>query len=195
MSNISYGSIDATFPVAGQDNNSQGFRDNFNYIKAGLQVAAAEITTLETSTVRTSQDNDVNGVRVYNAITNRLFPEVRATEGLITSDPGINVQAEGWEYHKYTIGADLWITFGGWPKDSEDTGVLGKIRLELVSDGTARSVTLALSGGGNFMIDSTLTGAAVTTPGTLGNSIILDLWSYDKGNTVYVSKVGIFSLV
>ena len=26
-------SIDATFPVAGQDNNSQGFRDNFNQIK------------------------------------------------------------------------------------------------------------------------------------------------------------------
>ena len=32
-SNIVPGNIDATFPKAGQDNSSQGFRDNFNEIK------------------------------------------------------------------------------------------------------------------------------------------------------------------
>ena len=30
-------SIDATFPVAGQDNNSQGFRDNFSATKNNLK--------------------------------------------------------------------------------------------------------------------------------------------------------------
>ena len=33
MSTIDDTSIDQTFPVAGQDNNSQGFRDNFSTIK------------------------------------------------------------------------------------------------------------------------------------------------------------------
>lgn len=194
MSNIAYGSIDAAYPVAGQDNNSQGFRDNFSYIKAGLQVAASEITALETTSVKTDKDNDLNRSRVYNAVTNRLFPEVRVTQGLITSDPGINVQAEGWEYQKYTVGASLWITFGNWPKDADDNGILGRIRLELVSDGTARTVDFALSGGGNFMIDSTLSAAQVTTPAVLGQSVIVDLWSYDKGATVYATKVGTFSI-
>ena len=35
-SNINTSSIDETYPVAGQDNNSQGFRDNFTNIKIGL---------------------------------------------------------------------------------------------------------------------------------------------------------------
>ena len=32
-SNIDNTSIDATYPIAGQDNDSQGFRDNFTVIK------------------------------------------------------------------------------------------------------------------------------------------------------------------
>ena len=36
------------FPVAGQDNDSQGFRDNFTTIKTGLQTAQSEISTLQT---------------------------------------------------------------------------------------------------------------------------------------------------
>ena len=193
ITNIAYGSIDALFPVAGQDNNSQGFRDNFSYIKAGLQIADANFTTLDQHTVKTDADNDLNSVRLYNATTNRLFPEVRIVGGDTSSDPGINVQTEGWEYHQYTIAANMWITFGGWPKDADDNGILGRVRLELVSDGTARTVDLALSpAGGTFMIDSTLSAASITTPAVLGQSVIVDVWSFDKGATVYVSKIGTF---
>ena len=39
MSNIDSTSIDATYPVAGQDNNSQGFRDNFNTITSTNMMA------------------------------------------------------------------------------------------------------------------------------------------------------------
>lgn len=193
ITTIAYGSIDALFPVAGQDNNSQGFRDNFSYIKAGLQIADANFSELNSSTVKTTVDNDLNKVRLFNATTNRLFPEVRVVGGDTTSDPGINVQNEGWEYHQYTIAANMWITFGGWPMDQDDNGILGRVRLELVSDGTARTVDLAVSpAGGTFMIDSTLTSTSITTPAVLGQSVILDVWSFDKGATVYVSKVGTF---
>ena len=44
-SNIDTTSIDATFPVAGQDNNSQGFRDNFNVSKNNFTAAKSEIET------------------------------------------------------------------------------------------------------------------------------------------------------
>jgi hypothetical protein len=195
MSNIAYGSIDATYPVAGQDNNSQGFRDNFSYIKAGLQVAAAEITALEETTVKTDKDNDLNGARLSNATVNRLFSEVRVTEGMITGDPGINVQGEGWEYHRYTIGDSLWITFGGWPKDVDDNPLLGKVRIELVSDGTARTVSFEVSpAGGTVMVDSSMSGSAtITTPATAGNSVVYDVWSADGGSTMFVSRVGVFT--
>ena len=65
---ISYSSIDETYPVAGQDNNSQGFRDNFNYIKAGLTTAASEITALQTNTAKTNADNDFAANLIENFV-------------------------------------------------------------------------------------------------------------------------------
>ena len=38
-SNIVADTIDDTYPVAGQDNDSQGFRDNFSQIQTGLETA------------------------------------------------------------------------------------------------------------------------------------------------------------
>lgn len=39
--------IDGTYPIAGQDNDSQGFRDNFTNIKNNLETARIEITALQ----------------------------------------------------------------------------------------------------------------------------------------------------
>ena len=41
--------IDISFPLPGQDNDSQGFRTNFTSIKNALQVASVEITDLQLS--------------------------------------------------------------------------------------------------------------------------------------------------
>jgi len=39
--------IDITYPIAGQDNDTQGFRTNFTNIKNNLTQAASEITALQ----------------------------------------------------------------------------------------------------------------------------------------------------
>ena len=39
--------IDTTFPVPGQDNDTQGFRDNFIAVKNGLETAATEISAIQ----------------------------------------------------------------------------------------------------------------------------------------------------
>ena len=46
-SNIDTTDIDTAYPVAGQDNDSQGFRDNFTLIVDALDEAALEITALD----------------------------------------------------------------------------------------------------------------------------------------------------
>jgi hypothetical protein len=43
-SQINPNDIDGAYPVAGQDNNSQGFRDNFTNTKTNFTYAANEIT-------------------------------------------------------------------------------------------------------------------------------------------------------
>ena len=58
---ITVTNIDATFPVAGQDNDSQGFRDNFNQIKTQLSTAGTEITAIQTNQAVTNADTDFNG--------------------------------------------------------------------------------------------------------------------------------------
>ena len=39
--------IDITFPVAGQDNDSQGFRNNFNIIRSSLLATEGQINDIE----------------------------------------------------------------------------------------------------------------------------------------------------
>ena len=52
------------YPVAGQDNDSQGFRTNFTVTKTGLEQAATEITSLQSNTAKLNADNDFNGSKI-----------------------------------------------------------------------------------------------------------------------------------
>jgi len=66
-SNINPNNIDTAYPVAGQDNDSQGFRDNFTNIKTNFEFAAEEINDLESKVLLksaltgTTLDNDMGG--------------------------------------------------------------------------------------------------------------------------------------
>ena len=51
---INPNNINGAYPVAGQDNNSQGFRDNFTNTSTNFQYAANEITALQNNSVLTS---------------------------------------------------------------------------------------------------------------------------------------------
>ena len=67
-SNINTTTIDDTYPVPGQDNDSQGFRDNFSQIKTQLDTASSEITTIQTNQAVTNATTNFNGHDIQNAI-------------------------------------------------------------------------------------------------------------------------------
>jgi hypothetical protein len=52
-SNINPTNIDIAYPVAGQDNDTKGFRDNFTIIKNNFTVASSEISDLQTTLTST----------------------------------------------------------------------------------------------------------------------------------------------
>jgi hypothetical protein len=72
-SNINPNNIDGAYPVAGQDNNSQGFRDNFTNTATNFQYAADEITDLQNKAVLksaltgTTLNNNMGGSILSNA--------------------------------------------------------------------------------------------------------------------------------
>ena len=71
-SNILTTDINELYPIAGADNDSQGFRDNFRLVKTGLATAATEITALDTTRAKLNASNDFNGnvIREANFIAN-----------------------------------------------------------------------------------------------------------------------------
>ena len=89
---ISTTSIDATFPVAGQDNDSQGFRDNFSQIKTQLDTASSEITTIQTNQAVTNATTNFNGHDIQNAILIDVGQKVVA-KGTVSGSQTIDFSA------------------------------------------------------------------------------------------------------
>ena len=97
-SNINTDNINSNFPVQGEDNPSQGFRDNFNFIKIALATAAEEITELQESpvgvTIATTTETGVvrvgSGLSVDNAGTlavNNILPSYDTASVLLIPAP------------------------------------------------------------------------------------------------------------
>jgi len=79
---INPNNINGAYPVAGQDNNSQGFRDNFTNTSTNFQYAADEISDLQSKAVLkaaltgTTLDNDMLGSPLSNALLSNMSENV-----------------------------------------------------------------------------------------------------------------------
>ena len=188
---INTDNISGTFPVAGQDNNSQGFRDNFTNIKAGLNVAKSEITTLQTNTAKLNVDNDFNGQILENAEINKFYGSVR-NNGPISINASVNV--ENGPLQIYTIGADLTLQFIQWPISDR----YAKIKLHLKSDGTERVVKFVTEAGTDSVFYATgfpVDGSdkALTLANTQDYQVV-EAWTFDAGISVFMQYLGEFTL-
>ena len=140
--------IDETFPVAGQDNDSQGFRDNFNLIKDGLEVAKTEISSLQSTTAQgvaydsETNVNDFNGNIVQEARFLKTTEDVHVYDVI---EAGQTITFDNGHYQIITLGDDVTLTLTGWPA----TQRLARMRLVLLTDdGAGKTVTWSVSGGG-----------------------------------------------
>jgi hypothetical protein len=179
-------SIDGAFPVAGQDNNSQGFRDNFSFTQTSLQKVVTVLTDINTNTAKTNVEfNDFNGTRLENAEIRNLYGSVAVNGSVSSAIELLDVQDS--EYFTYQLGADVVIRFSNWP----ESNLYRKVRIAVTSDGTARDIDFATTSG-VIKVDSNL-----TLPLTLSddNSInyIFEAWSINGGNTVFVTLLGEFA--
>jgi hypothetical protein len=83
-SQINPNNINGAYPIAGQDNNSQGFRDNFTNTGTNFQYAANEISDLQSKAVLkqaligTVLDNDMLGSPLSNALLSNMSENVVA---------------------------------------------------------------------------------------------------------------------
>jgi len=94
-SNINPNNINGAYPVAGQDNNSQGFRDNFTNTSTNFQYAADEITDLQNKAVLkaalvgTTLNNNMGGSILSNA-TLQQMGQTRVALGTLAGTVTVN---------------------------------------------------------------------------------------------------------
>jgi hypothetical protein len=196
---INYSAINTAYPVAGQDNNSQGFRDNFTAISVGLSTAKAEISALQQNAVLT-QDlatssipvvNNLLGSTISNGLISQLNPVFYNLGNITSAGSLININNGPVQQVRLTGSATL--TFSNWGP----AGSYSVARLIIFADQSAsRTATLATTNSGVMRTATGWVGGTNPITVVLGtNNLfqVIEAWTVDGGAHVYLKNIGEYS--
>ena len=187
-SNINANNIDGTFPIAGQDNDSQGFRDNFTNTKTNFNNAKTEIEDLQSKVVLKSA---LTGTSLSNAGAGALMSdfelrdmsETRVSKGT-TSGTVTLAYTEG-SYVTVTTSGSVSLAFSSFPA----SGKLGRIRLEIDVQSVAHTLTLpSVVSIGLASLMGINSNTRVITFDEVG-TYIFEFTTDDQGTTVAISDL------
>ena len=193
-STINYLGINENFPVAGQDNDTQVFRDNFDTIKTSLSSAKDEITALQDNTAKLNLDNDFELNRIQRALlqNNRLQ---KFDGGTVSASP-TTIDYENSNYQIYRVSANITMDFLNFPGDpvfsTETTPIgMGKVTIELYNSGSVNhTVSFISSGGTVFKKDAGF--PAVLTLDSADNPHIFEVWRHSQ-DKIFMRYLGQYS--
>jgi hypothetical protein len=138
---INPNNIDGQYPIAGQDNNSQGFRDNFTNTKTNFEYAAEEITELQnkaifkTALTGTTLDNNMNGSILSN-VQFQDTSETRVSLGTVSGTTTINYAAGS--YQTVVTNGSISLSFINFPA----AGSVGMVTVQVTVSNVAHTLTL-----------------------------------------------------
>ena len=191
------GTINADYPQAGVDNDSQGFRDNFSKIKTELTNAHADLTALDTSAVKNDETNDMQGNTINNVLLTRSSQKYYSG-GVLTTAGVRPVSYEIATYHAYTVNsAGITLQLADWPSSGKYAEIVVELKRggDIADTSTTYNVSFS-SGTANGVIK---TEVDFVHPVPLANPVhpkIYRFWTIDGGQTVYGELIsGIFSKV
>jgi hypothetical protein len=191
-SNINYLSINENFPVAGEDNDTQTFRDNFDTIKTSLRAGQEEITTLQANTAKTNQDNDFEDNEISRAVFRDVMDQ-RFDGGIITLPTTLlTIDYENGGYQVFRFSANMNIDFQNFPENSSASGPIGcgRMTLELYGDGSARTLTFITTAGTNLRRNTGFPGTVTVSSNSA--PIIIEVWRHNATN-IFMNYLGQFS--
>jgi hypothetical protein len=175
-SNINPNNIDGNYPVAGQDNNSQGFRDNFTNTRTNFQFAQEEINDLQNKVVLKAPlaglalDNNMND----NLLLAARIQDFSATKVTITpvgSPLTALINYANGHYQSFSTTAPTTLSFQGFP----DSPHYGYVKIQINITNVVHTITLPSS------VSLGLAGIQGISPGVAGVS-----------NTITFSTTGVY---
>ena len=183
-SNIDTSKIDIEYPKPGQDNDSQGFRDNFESIRTNLNTTKTELEDLQTNVARTDSTTDFNSNIV--ADVNLLAATLNVFDlGNITEDTQINFL--NGQLQTVTLGESVTLTIAGWP----GTERYSFLRVALKNDNIIRTVNWSAGPNQTLKFDGSWPNTFTVESGE--NFTIVDFFSFDGGETIHCVYHGKFS--
>ena len=181
-SNIVPGNVDGTFPKAGQDNSSQGFRDNFSAIKTNFTEAVTEIEALQTNKANLNASSDF----ADNEVTRAKFKDTSETIYVHgTTGGAITLNHNNGHYQTITTNASITLSFTNLPA----TATLGRIILDITFASTAHTITIptaVIVSGGVAGGD----GSSNTITCPTSGRYLYEFMTPDAGTTILMHQIG-----
>ena len=143
-SQINPNNVDGTYPVAGQPNNTQGFRDNFTNIKTNFSYAETEITDLQNNGIFKAA---LSGTTLNNNMADNLIYAVKLQDVSYTyvqntaSAGSISIDYSAGQYQLISTTGPISLSFANWPV----SGTVGTVQIAINVTSTAHTLTLPAS--------------------------------------------------
>ena len=104
-SNINPNNIDTAYPIAGQDNDSQGFRDNFTNIKSNFSFTQDEINDLQNNVLIKNTLQGGVDADIHNNLdgTKLIAAKMQDTREVVISDSTGEIDVSRGSYYTLTI--------------------------------------------------------------------------------------------
>lgn len=183
-SNINPFNIDGTYPIAGQDNDSQGFRDNFTNIRNNFSYSKTELedlqakAVLKSALIGTTLDNNFSGALLTAA-------QVRGISASFVDNSAGNATLDflAGNVQKITTNGSISLDFTNWPTSGTYGSILVWINVATVTD------TVTISPVPTIAADDVagLT-AGVLSFDTVGD-YLYEISTVDGGTTVLVTSI------
>jgi hypothetical protein len=183
-SNINIQNINTNYPVAGEDNDTQGFRDNFTVISDNLEFAKQEIDDLQLNSLRSDSDNDLFGNILENATLQ--------TAGIFYYDNG-NVDADtdilfsNGQFQTVSITNDIILRILDWPTAEIYSSILVAIK----SDGEDRQLIIREFENQTLKFDDLFPENIIIS--SEDDYEFFEIFSFDQGETLQVEYKGKYS--
>jgi hypothetical protein len=178
--------INGNYPVAGQPNNTKGFRDNFTNTKTNFEYAANEITELQNKAVLkqaltgSTLDNNMNDALIYAA----KIQDFSATSVQIATTLGlVSIDYTAGHYQRVTTTGSISLGFSNWPANNS----AGWVRVVIDITNPAHTVTLPGQVSEGTQGIQGLVGTVITF--AAAGIYTFEFVSYDSGTTITIQDL------
>lgn len=186
MSSINPNNINGSYPVAGQDNDSQGFRDNFTNIKNNFTFSKTEIEDLQAKAILkaplagTTLNNDLNNAQLIAA---QLLKTTETINNLGSLSGAISVNWADGHFQLLTLSGASTVSFTGWPT----SGFYTTLRLLITVSNVSHTLTLPAQVSIGLSDIQGASGQVITFPAT--GVYYYEFDTYDAGGTIVIKDL------